>query len=43
MRMIQGMSADNDTLTPAGAISQTPFVRLAGQMILGGNSGFMSE
>ena len=40
---MQRMQAGNNTLSPSRAIGETPFVRLAGQMVLSGNSGLLDE
>jgi tetratricopeptide (TPR) repeat protein len=37
MQMMERMQRDRQNLSPARAVAQTPFVRLAGQMILSGN------
>jgi hypothetical protein len=37
MQMMERMQQDRQNLSPARAVAQTPFVRLAGQMILSGN------
>jgi tetratricopeptide (TPR) repeat protein len=40
METMERMQEDHKNLSPARAVAQTPFVRLAAQMILGGISGF---
>jgi tetratricopeptide (TPR) repeat protein len=39
IQMMERMQRDRQNLSPARAVAQTPFIRLAGQMILSGNSG----